>query len=130
MLTKRRNTPASTAVLNLIQESKIALSHAEIQERLAGLCDRVTIYRVLERLTEDGLIHKIINSDASLKYASCSNCDHSKSTEPAHNHVHFSCLKCKSVVCLENVQPEIILPEKYQLIEVNFTVSGICPNCQ
>lgn len=130
MITKRRNTPASSAVLNLIQNSAVALSHSEIQEKLEGLCDRVTIYRILDRLTEDGLIHKIANSDASLKYASCSKCHHSKSTEHTHNHVHFSCLKCKSVVCLENVQPEIKLPNSYKLVEVNFTVTGICPNCQ
>src|SRR5690606_10364552 len=69
-----RNTIARTEILNLINNSEIALSHAEIQKYLEGLCDRVTIYRVLERLTGEGLVHKIVNTDGVFKYASCHNC--------------------------------------------------------
>lgn len=32
-------------MLNLISNSKIALSHSEIENRLDGLCNRVMIYR-------------------------------------------------------------------------------------
>ncbi len=120
-----RNTTAKTEIQNLISQSDVALSHTEIQSSLDGLCDRVTIYRVLERLTEEGLIHKIVNIDGGVKYASCHNC----TTTHHHNHIHFSCQKCKSVTCIENVEPSFKLPRKYKVSEVNFTVSGICPQC-
>lgn len=120
-----RNTPAKTAIQELIARSPIALSHAEIQNALKDLCDRVTIYRVLERLVEEGVIHKIVNTDGVLKFAGCHTC----STEHHHNHIHFSCQKCKSVTCLEDVEPVFKLSSNYHVKEMNFTLSGLCPRC-
>ena len=97
----------------------------KIKEDTKGLCDRVTIYRVLERLVEEGIIHKIINLDGVVKYAGC----HSCSIKHNHNHIHFSCQKCKSVTCLDNVQPTFKLPKNYKVSEMNFTLSGLCPQC-
>lgn len=120
-----RNTTAKTEILKLINQSDVALSHAEIQLSLEGLCDRVTIYRVLDRLTEEGRIHRIVNIDGGVKYASCTGC----SAVHQHSHIHFSCQKCKSVTCMEGIEPAFSLPAAYQISEVNFTVSGLCPQC-
>jgi Fur family ferric uptake transcriptional regulator len=121
-----RSTTAKTAIQKLIVSSSVALSHSEIQKSLGGLCDRVTIYRVLERLLAEDVIHKIVNIDAVVKYAGC----HSYSVKHSHNHIHFSCQKCKSVTCLENVEPSYNLPKNYKASEINFTLSGICPQCR
>ena len=43
-----RNTTAKTAVLEVFEKSKTALSHTEIQKQLNDVCDRVTIYRILD----------------------------------------------------------------------------------
>lgn len=69
-----RTTNAKTEIQELIVSSSVALSHSEIQKSLEGLCDRVTIYRVLERLMEEGVIHKIVNIDGVVKYAGCNSC--------------------------------------------------------
>lgn len=120
-----RNTIAKTSIINLLNHSEIALSHAEIQTHLAGLCDRVTIYRVLDRLIEENLVHRILNPDGGVKFASCHSCE----TVHDHSHVHFSCEKCHEVTCLEDVMPVFKMPTSYQIKEVNFTVSGVCPQC-
>jgi len=121
-----RNTVAKTEIISLLNNSSNALSHIEIQNALNGLCDRVTIYRVLDRLIDEGLLHKIINVDGVVKYASCNkSCTHKHS----HNHVHFSCTNCKKVTCLETVEPSFLMPKNYTVTQVNFTVSGICPSC-
>jgi Fur family ferric uptake transcriptional regulator len=120
-----RNTTAKTEIQELIASSSVALSHSEIQRSLEGLCDRVTIYRVLERLLEEGFIHKIVNVDGVVKYAGC----HSCSAKHSHNHIHFSCQKCKSVTCLDDVEPSFKLPKNYKVSEMNFTLSGLCPQC-
>jgi Fur family ferric uptake transcriptional regulator len=124
-----RNTIAKTTILNLISQSGEALSHSEIQASLNGLCDRVTIYRVLNRLEKEGLIHKVVNIDGGVKYARCSDCNNTPHHNHDHKHIHFSCQKCKSVTCIEDVEPTFELPENYIINEVNFTVSGICPVC-
>lgn len=124
---KPRNTLAKAAILELITSSEVALSHAEIQKMTADLCDRVTIYRILDRLVTEDVVHKIATPEGTVKYASC---HHShEGHHHTHNHVHFSCEKCQSVVCLESVQPTYTLPENYLVTEVNFTLSGICPQC-
>lgn len=120
-----RNTIAKTEIQELLVSSSVALSHSEIQELLKGLCNRVTIYRVLERLLEEGIIHRIVNVDGVVKYAGC----HSCAIQHNHNHIHFSCQKCKSVTCLERVEPSYCLPPDYKVTEMNFTLSGLCPQC-
>ncbi len=69
-----RTTTAKTEIQELIVSSSVALSHTEIQKSLEGLCDRETIFSVLERLMEEGVIHKIINVDGVVKYAGCHFC--------------------------------------------------------
>jgi Fur family ferric uptake transcriptional regulator len=120
-----RNTTAKTEVKKLIHAADTALSHAEIQKTLGDLCDRVTIYRVLDRLVEEGYVHKVVNTDGVIKYAACHNCQ----SKHHHNHVHFSCQKCKSVTCLDEVVPSFKLPSQYEVKDVNFTISGLCPKC-
>ena len=119
-----RNTQAKTEILQLIQKSKAALSHAELQELLTGLCDRVTIYRVLERLLKEDKIHKAITTEGVIKYAACQSTD-----DHHHNHVHFNCTKCKTTSCLNGIEPQLQLPSDYKVETSNFTLSGICPDC-
>jgi Fur family ferric uptake transcriptional regulator len=122
-----RNTTAKLAILELIKNSAVALSHTEIQKMTGDLCDRVTIYRILDRLVNEDVIHKIATPDGTVKYASCQhNHDNQQHT---HNHVHFSCQKCLSVTCLDSVEPSYKIPTNYLVKEVNFTLSGLCPNC-
>lgn len=124
-----RNTVAKTEILKLINHSPVALSHTEIQTELNGLCDRVTIYRVLDRLISEDEIHKVVNLDGVVKYAACHSCSHEEKHIHTHNHAHFSCEKCKKITCLEDIEPSFKVPKNYQVKEMNFTLSGICPNC-
>jgi Fur family transcriptional regulator, ferric uptake regulator len=124
-----RSTTAKTAILELITKSKVALSHIEIQNLINGLCDRVTIYRVLDRLVNEDVIHKIAMPDGTIKYASCNHKQENEKQTHSHNHIHFNCQKCFSVTCLDNVEPIFNIPKDYKVKEVNFTLTGFCPNC-
>ncbi|WP_419870412.1 Fur family transcriptional regulator [Chryseobacterium sp. CT-SW4] len=121
-----RNTHAKTEILNLILNSETALSHTAIQEKVGDLCNRVTIYRVLDRLEEEGKIHKIVNVDGVVNYAKCHNCE---KNDHHHNHLHFNCEECHTVTCIENMVPDVVLPKDFLVKSYNFVVSGICANC-
>lgn len=131
-----RNTAARTAILNLIKESEVALSQPAIQHQLNGLCDRVTIYRVLDRLSEEGLIHKIVNVNGVVNYAACNTCSHTngekgeQTDSHSHEHIHFSCRVCESLTCLDQTIPTFQLPAGFSSEETFFTVSGVCNNCK
>ena len=121
-----RNTSAKTAVLEIFAGSKKALSHTEIFKQIENVCDRVTVYRILDRLLNDDIIHKVVKLDGTVKYAKC---NHGALRVHIHNHAHFSCEKCEEVTCLDNVKPSYIIPHNYKVNDINFTLSGICPNC-
>jgi len=123
----QRNTQAKKTILEIVNQSSTALTHLEIQKQTDELCDRVTVYRVLNRLVDEGLVHKIIDLNGVVNFASCkTSCSH----KHAHNHVHFSCNQCKEITCVENVVPELSMPSEYQIDEINITVSGVCPKCK
>ena len=124
---KTRNTLAKAAILELISGSSVALSHAEIQKLNQKSCDRVTIYRILDRLVNEDVIHKIATADGTIKYAAC-NHTHGEQ-QHIHNHIHFNCEKCHSLTCLDSVQPTYIIPKNYVVKEVSFTLTGLCPKC-
>ena len=121
-----RKTLAKTKILNFIKNSESAVAHSEIQHSMNGICDRVTTYRVLERLVREGSIHKIVNTDGVLNYAACNTC---KEKKHFHHHVHFSCESCNTITCLDNVLPTYQLPSNYTVTETNFMLSGLCPQC-
>jgi Fur family ferric uptake transcriptional regulator len=112
-----RNTKAKQAVLNEINQSSFALSQPEIFDRVQGMCDRVTVYRILDRLVTENKIHKIVN-------VRCNDAH-----EHSHDHLHFSCITCKKIECLEEHLIHVKLPDTYQIKELFLTISGICPSC-
>ncbi|TNE53403.1 MAG: Fur family transcriptional regulator [Bacteroidetes bacterium] len=120
-----RKTEAKRVILEYIRKSEKAVSPAEIHHSHKELCDRVTVYRVLDRLVNEHKIHRIVNTDGVANYAAC----HSCSTMHQHDHLHFSCERCKSVTCLENDRVEFSVPNNYEVKEVFFTLSGLCPDC-
>jgi Fur family ferric uptake transcriptional regulator len=120
---KKLNTKVQ--IRELIHRSGVALSHQEISRQMGYSCDRVTIYRVLDKLMEEGFIHRIIDMDGVSKFATCHGC----TKEHHHRHVHFSCSVCHSVTCIEEIEPHFQLPQGYRIQEMNITLSGVCPGC-
>lgn len=121
----RRNTVSKEIVLNLLEKSSFALSQDILEDRVKGQMDRVTIYRVLNRFCEDGIVHKFMSDEGKYYYALCRGCtkDHH-----SHDHIHFRCLNCDKVECLPNsMRPK--LPEGYKGLISNYFVSGYCSKC-
>ncbi len=122
---KRRNTPSKEAVLDLLISSGKAMSRDAIEQKIDVEIDRATIYRVLNRFCEDGLVHKIVAEDGKQYFAVCMKCDEKKL---ADNHFHFRCTSCQTIECL----PEAVhfsVPDGYNVESVNCVLTGICPHC-
>ena len=122
-----RTTAAKQHIREILGQAGIALSQPEIQDQTAGVCDRVTVYRVLDRLLQEGEIHRTIGMDGITRYASCKQCDHDHGHQ--HDHVHFSCEVCGEVTCLDKVVPQLKLPKGYQPRDASYMISGVCPTC-
>jgi Fur family ferric uptake transcriptional regulator len=122
---KRRNTPSKEAILNLLVGAGKAMSRDAIEQKIDVEIDRATIYRVLNRFCEDGLVHKIVAEDGKQYFALCTKCDEKSF---ADNHFHFRCTDCQTIECL----PEAVhfsVPKGYNVESLNCVLTGICPQC-
>lgn len=121
-----RLTSARVQVLATLLNAGRALTHNEIQARLnkAHGMNRVTVYRVLEWLTQKDIAHKITGEDRVWRF---------NVLEGRHggHHPHFICNACGRVLCLGEVgkSAEPNLPAGFQSQEVELTVKGLCDAC-
>lgn len=122
---KRRNTPTKEAVLALLTTAGKAMSQDAIEKKIDVTIDRATIYRVLNRFCEDGILHKIVAEDGKQYFAVCIKCDEKKLDD---HHFHFRCKNCQTIECLA-VPVQFSLPAGYNVESVNCVLTGVCKDC-
>ncbi|MFD0930328.1 Fur family transcriptional regulator [Methylophilus glucosoxydans] len=136
-----RPTQARTAVLTTLINSHTALSQPEILNALQGVkeIDRVTVYRVLDWLQENALIHKISTEDRAWKYQlnSPKRSFKTPSSLPPgmlnnHGHAHLLCQSCGTVLCIHELAAHIpqAIFDTYQVSTIEISLKGLCPDCQ
>jgi Fur family transcriptional regulator, ferric uptake regulator len=120
-------TPVRLKVLEELSNTQQALSHTEL-EATFNKVDRITLYRALKDFEESGIVHKIIGPDGTTRFAVCKHdCPDETHTE---DHVHFNCLRCHKMFCLEHTHtPVIKLPQGFTATGINTLVNGICRDC-
>lgn len=121
----RRNTPAKEAVLNLLTHKAKAMSQEAIMKNMDINIDRATIYRILNRFCEDGILHRIVAEDGKQYFAVCIKCEEKKL---ADRHFHFRCKKCETIECLP-VAVQFSLERGYSVESVNCVLTGVCKDC-
>lgn len=123
--TGARVTRQRVVVLAFLLDQKKSLTHHEIHALLAAeALDPVTLYRVLEWLTENELLHRIAGADQVWRFSAGAG-------HRAHEHAHFQCTECAEVTCF----PEVALPRKIKMPagfrsqEIDLLIKGTCPHC-
>jgi Fur family ferric uptake transcriptional regulator len=123
---KRRNTLSKDAVLAVLTHSKKAMSQDAIEKQMDVEADRATIYRILNRFCEDGMVHKIVADDGKQYFAVCVGCDHKKKLPD--NHFHFRCTSCETIECLPALV-QFSVPQRYRVERLNCVLVGLCKEC-
>ena len=124
--TGERLTRPRVEILAVLLAAERALSHHEVESRInASLgIDRVTVYRVLDWLSEKGLAHRIAGADRVSRY---------NAAEHAHSraHAHFECERCGTVICLDEQDNalRVRVPRGFVSHEIALTVKGYCATC-
>jgi Fur family ferric uptake transcriptional regulator len=126
--TGARVTSPRVRVLRLLRTAPTPLSHRDIEETLGrealpGI-DRVTLYRVLDWLSDHALAHKAADAHGVFRFSSVS-------ARGEHGqHVHFRCTACGVVRCLDMKIPKPPpLPKGYRLTGVELDIRGECRGC-
>ncbi len=120
-----RVTRTRIAVIETLQRSAHPLSHDEIGAALdaAGIAhDRVTLYRALDWLVEQGIAQRIAGGERAWRFEI--------RVGGAHRHAHFHCERCGQIVCLEDVPAAAPhLPAGFELERAELVLHGACADC-
>ena len=120
-----RKTKSVELLVNLFQNSPNALSVVELTDRLKDDMNKTTIYRILEKLEQDGVVHSFIGIEGLKWYAKCTACS-------AKNHIdthpHFHCQSCGKLDC---VKTEIHIPTipNRKIDFAQIILVGTCEKC-
>lgn len=120
-----RKTKSLKQVLKVFDESNQAISAVTLNEALQKDMNKSTVYRTLDRLEEEGVIHSFIGSEGLKWYAKCHNC----CTDNHHDlHPHFQCNSCGKVDCIE-IKIEMPQIPNRKVESTHLLVFGICEEC-
>ncbi len=123
---KLRSTLVRRMVIEVLQDSRAALSATELEEQVSS--DRVTMYRTLKTFEETGIVHRVQDGTGIDKYALCG--DSCTSERHAHAHPHFRCQRCEQTLCLQDVEVlKPALPTGFAIDNIQLTYHGLCQSC-
>ena len=95
---KLRSTAARIAVLQIMTNSTVPLSHAEVTEKLETVgFDPSTIFRSLTELAEAGILHRVDLGDGARRFEFIL-----EGEDVDGAHPHFLCLDCGKITCLQD----------------------------
>ncbi|RZA12859.1 MAG: transcriptional repressor [Proteobacteria bacterium] len=132
-----RLTKPRLALIDCLSHATVAMSPKEIFQRTEALLtkdksesiDTVTVYRILDRFAELGLVHRVApNGD----YIACTHL--ACATSP---HIMTRCVQCQAAREM-HIPEDIIAPllwfmrtqKKFEPKEHLFQLDGICENCR
>ena len=120
-----KSTPGRRAVLEVLAKTASPLSPEQIQTKVGSeVCDRATVYRILESLGEAGLVQRVILAGKTLYLPE----------ESSHHHHHIVCRKCCSTVCLDECLISPLEKKARQLgfddIRHSLQLTGLCSKCR
>ena len=120
--TSGRVTKPRLEVLETLCNTKRAVSHADLQ-RLLPKHDRVSLYRILDWLSEHHLIESLAGDDGVRRFIA-----HAPNEEA---HPHFHCRSCGVATCFHGISiTQTEQNSDHDIERISVVVTGICPECK
>jgi len=122
-----RKTKSVKALLRVFEQIKKPISTLELVEQFHHQMSKSTVYRILERLEDDGILHSFTGRGGLTWYALC-NTDGCSYAHETDTHPHFQCKDCGKTECLSIHIP---IPEiaKHSIESVSLLLIGKCADC-
>jgi Fur family ferric uptake transcriptional regulator len=120
-----RKTQASKLILNEFKKDSNAISAIELIKRLKSKINKTTVYRLLDKLADDGLLHYFLDMNGVKWFAKCKCCSKTKDNDI---YPHFQCTDCGIVECLDM---KVNIPEmpNRKITNSHVLVLGKCGLC-
>ncbi len=120
-----RKTKSVKTLLGVFEETNQAISVVELVERLQQEMNKTTVYRILERLEDEGELHSFIGKDGLKWCAKCKGCSSSQHTDA---HPHFQCRDCGKTECL-TISMTIPSVPNHKIDSAELLLTGQCADC-
>ncbi|WP_299684161.1 transcriptional repressor [uncultured Dokdonia sp.] len=120
-----RKTKSVEALLNEFQNNSGAISAIELIKRFNSQFNKTTVYRVLDKLEDDGILHSFLDIKGIKWYAKCNGCSANGHLD---THPHFQCMDCGNVDCLP-VEVHIPKISNREVFSSQILLQGICNRC-
>lgn len=120
-----RKTKSLKSILGVFENSEQAFSSIELIEKFKNSMNKTTVYRILERLEDDGILHSFKGEGGLQWYAKCKGCT---SEEHSDVHPHFQCRECGKTKCID---ADIQIPKvsNHSIEKAEFLLVGTCEGC-
>ena len=120
-----RKTKAVATVLQIFEEKSEPKSVVHLIGLVKDKMNKTTVYRILDRLERDGIIHSFNGKDGLKWYAKCEGCS---ANHHSDKHPHFQCTKCDKVECL-TVEIKIPSIKNHKVDSTDIFLMGQCEVC-
>ena len=122
------NTKQKELILKIIEKQKKEFTVKDIYEEVKDKTGLTTVYRLIDRLVEEGVIAKTIEKDNKPKYQYLEKCEE-------NNHFYLKCKNCKTMKhvdcdCIKDLSNHILINHEFITSKENIIINGICKNCQ
>lgn len=123
-----RKTKSVKTLLKEFEDTQNAISVVDLVERLHLTMNKTTVYRILERLEDDGMLHSFKGKEGLKWYAKCTAED---SEQNIHSHPHFQCRDCSKTTCLSTDEVDISISSvsNYKIDKMELLLIGHCGSC-
>ncbi|WP_340200998.1 Fur family transcriptional regulator [Ascidiimonas sp. W6] len=120
-----RKTQSVKVLLSEFKSAAEAISAIDLIKRLHSKLNKTTVYRVLDKLEDDGILHSFLDKNGIKWYAKCNACTCSKHIDA---HPHFQCISCGKVDC---VAIDVHIPNipNREVVVSQILIQGKCENC-
>ena len=121
-----RKTKSVKMILDLFGETNNAISVVDLVSTFRNKMNKTTVYRILNRLEESGILHSFSDKDGLKRYAKSN-----QKIDPDNKndlHSHFLCDNCGVSTCLPLEIPIPKIPD-YKINTSQHLLIGQCDNC-
>ena len=122
-----RNTKTVKLLLELFDKEDNALSVVDLVSIFSKDMNKTTVYRILHRLEETGILHSFVDKDGLKRYAKGD--QRTSSSGDQLTHPHFLCEDCGVSTCLPINIPTPSIPN-YIIKSSEQLYLGQCKDCQ
>ena len=121
------NTTQKSMIMDVIKEFDSEFTINDVFSKLNDKVGMTTIYRMIDKLIEEGLVVKSVNKSGNTTYQYLEKCNHS-------NHFYLKCDTCGKLEhvdcdCINELSSHIVKNHKFKVNKENIVISGICNEC-